>query len=131
MQHHIRKESRNAVHGETNLLANRNKNSDIVEFFIFKELLHNCLDIKPNLEIVLENTSKIVTLVRQLPPESRNNKTNRRTFRNEIEENLLLNIPLKTAEGIEQATAAFNNVVQTAVWSATPDRPQAECQEYP
>jgi LPS sulfotransferase NodH len=83
-----------------------------------------------------ENTPKIATVgtyivARQLPLKLRNSKTNRRTFRNKIEENLVLDIPLKTDEGVEQAIAEFNNVVQTAVWSARPDSPQAECQEYP
>jgi hypothetical protein len=49
-----------------------------------------------------------------------------------MEENLPLNIPLKTAKDVEEATAEFNNVIQKAAWSATPDdKPQTKYPEYP
>jgi CMP-N-acetylneuraminic acid synthetase len=52
-------------------------------------------------------------------------------FRNQIEESLRLNIPLKTTEEIEEATENFNNVMQNAVWSATSeDKPQTKYPEY-
>lgn len=50
---------------------------------------------------------------------------------NRIEESLRLNIPLKAAEEIEEATEIFTHVLQNAVWSATPeDKPQTKDPEY-
>jgi hypothetical protein len=59
------------------------------------------------------------------PPKLHNNQTNWEAFRNQIEENLLLNIPLETAKDIEEAIAEFTTVIQKAAWSETPDdKPQ-------
>jgi hypothetical protein len=52
-------------------------------------------------------------------------------FRYQIEENLRLNIPLKTADDIEEVIEKFNNVIQNSVWSTTPGVTlQTEYPEY-
>jgi hypothetical protein len=40
-----------------------------------------------------------------------NSKTDWKAFRYQIEENLQLNIPLKTAEKIEKSTTQFNEAI--------------------
>jgi hypothetical protein len=61
-----------------------------------------------------------------------NSHTNCEAFRNEIEENLRLNIPLKTTKEVEEAIAEFTNVIQKVAWSTTPDdKPQTKYPEYP
>jgi hypothetical protein len=84
----------------------------------------------------LDHTPIITTIsthitTHQKPPKLHNSQTNWEAFRNQIEENLRLNTPLKTAKDIEEATAEFNNVIQKAAWSATPDnKPQTKYPEY-
>jgi hypothetical protein len=49
-----------------------------------------------------------------------------------MEENLRLNIPLKTTKDLEEAITEFSNVIQKTAWSATPDdKSQAKYPEYP
>jgi hypothetical protein len=58
-----------------------------------------------------------------------NSKTNCEAFRNQIEENLRLNIPLKE---IEEAIEKCNDIIQKAAWNATPDyKPQAKISGIP
>jgi hypothetical protein len=112
-----------------------NKTPDLLDFFIFKGLVHNS-DIKPNLEIPSDHIPIIAAIsthiiTRQKPPKLHNSKTKWEAFRNEIEENLRLNIPLKTAKDIEESIAEFTNVIQKVAWSATPqDKPQTKYPEY-
>jgi hypothetical protein len=114
-----------------------NKTPDLLDFFIFKGLSHNSLDIRPDLEIASDHTPIIATnsthiITHQNPPKLHNNKTNWETFRNEIEEILLLNIALKTAKGIEESIAEFTKVIQKAAWSATSDdKSQTKYLDYP
>jgi hypothetical protein len=114
-----------------------NKTPDLLDFFIFKSLSHNFLDIRPNLEIVSDHTPIIATIsthiiTHQKPPKLHNSKTHWEAFRNEIEDNLRLSFPLETAKGIEKAIAEFFNVMQEAAWSATlDDKSQTKYPEYP
>jgi hypothetical protein len=63
-------------------------------------------------------STQIIT--HQKPPKVHNSQTNWEAFRTQIEENLQLNIPLKTAKEIKVAIAEFINVIQKAAWSAIP-----------
>jgi CMP-N-acetylneuraminic acid synthetase len=64
--------------------------------------------------------------------QNHNSETNWEAFRTQSEENLRLNIPLKTAKDIEEAIAEFTNVKQKAAWSVTPDdKPQTKYLECP
>jgi hypothetical protein len=85
-----------------------NRTPDLIDFFIFKGLSHNYLDIKPNLEIASDHTPIIATisthiLTRKQPSKLHTRNINWDVFRNQIDENLRLNIPLKTAEEIQEA----------------------------
>jgi hypothetical protein len=108
-------------------LANRcNRKSRPTRFFTFKLLSHNYLDVKPNLQISSDHTAIIATIgthiiTRQQPPKLHNSKTSWETFRNKIEGNFGLNIPLRTAEEMEEASTQFNKVIKKAAWSVTPD----------
>jgi hypothetical protein len=57
------------------------------------------------------------------PPHISNQQTNWDLFRHLITERLTLKIPLKTPEDIEEAVKLFNDTVQGAVWTATPNPP--------
>jgi hypothetical protein len=113
------------------------KTPDLLDFFIFKGLSHNSLDLRPNLEIASYHTPIIATIsthiiTRQKPLKLHNSQTNWEAFRNKIEENLRLNIPLETVKDIEEAIAEFTNVIQKGAWSAIPhDKPQTKYSEYP
>jgi hypothetical protein len=112
-----------------------NKTPDLLHFFIFKGLSHNSLDTKPNLEIAPDHITIITTISTHIinhlkPPKLHNSQTNWEAFRTQIEENLRLNIPLKTAKDSEEAITEFNN--QKAAWIATPyEKSQAKYPEYP
>jgi hypothetical protein len=114
-----------------------NKTPDTLDFYIFKGLSHNSLDIRLNLEIASDHTPIISTIsthiiTRQKPPKLHNRQTKWEAFRNEMEENLRLNIPLKTAEDIEESIAEFTKVIQKPAWSTTPDdKLQTKYPEYP
>jgi hypothetical protein len=84
------------------------------------------LYIKPNLEIASDHTPIIGTISTQIiicqqPPKLHNSQINWEAFRNKIKGNLPLNIALKTAKEIKEANTQFNEVIQKAVWRATPD----------
>jgi hypothetical protein len=110
---------------------------DLLDFFIFKGLLHNSLDIRPNLEIASDHIPIIATIsthiiTRQKPPKLHNSQINWEALRTQIEENLLVNIPLKTAKDNEETNAEFTNVTQKAARRATlDDKPQTKYPEYP
>jgi CMP-N-acetylneuraminic acid synthetase len=71
-------------------------------------------------------------ITHQTSAELHNSQTNGKEIRTQIEENLRLNIPLKTTKDIEEAIAEYTNVIQKAAWSATPDnKPQTKYPEYP
>jgi hypothetical protein len=114
-----------------------NKTPNLLDFFIFRGLSHNSLDIRSNLEIALDHTPLIATIsthiiTHQRPPKLHNSQTNWEAFRTQIKENLQLNILLKTAKDIKQAIAEFTNVIQKATSSATPDdKPETKYLEYP
>jgi hypothetical protein len=90
------------------------------------------LDINPNLEIASDHTPIIATISTHIKtPKLHNSQTNWEAFRTHIEENLRLNILLKTAKDIEEAIAELTNVRQKAARSATPDdKPEAKYSEY-
>jgi hypothetical protein len=98
------------------LVKNVNKTPDLLDFFIFKGLLHNYLDIKPNIEIASDHIpSRTHILTRQQPPKLHKSKRNWEVLGNQIEGNLQLDISPKTAEEIEEAITEFNNAMEKAV----------------
>jgi hypothetical protein len=113
------------------------KSPDLLDFYIFKGLSHNSLIIRPNLEWASDHTPIIATISTHIVTHRKAAKLhsspkNWEAFRTQIEENLRLNIPLKTAKYIEEVIAEFTNVTQKAAWTATPeDKPQSIYPEYP
>jgi hypothetical protein len=62
--------------------------------------------------------------IRPDPPASLSNKlTKWDYFKHLINERLLLQIPLKTTDGIEEAVKFFTDTVEWAGWKATPPLP--------
>jgi hypothetical protein len=73
-------------------LKDNHRTHDLLDFFTFKGLSHNSLDIRPNLEIALDHTPTIATIsthiINKKPPKLHNSQTNWEVFRTQMEENL-------------------------------------------
>jgi hypothetical protein len=110
-----------------------NKTPDLLDFFIFKGLLHNSLDIRQSRYSIGSHTNNRHHQYRYYnSPKLHNNETNWEAFRTQIEEKLRLNIPLKPAKDIEETIAKFTNLIEKAAWNATPDdKSQTKYPEYP
>jgi hypothetical protein len=97
---------------------------DLVEFCVTKS-------IPPNFAVAhsCHNHSPVsVTLTSQPirsdpPPRLSNKHTNLDYFKHLINERLLLQIPLKATDDIEEAVKFFTDTVQWAGWKATPPLP--------
>jgi hypothetical protein len=93
--------------------------------------------MRTNLEVASDHPPIIATIsthiiTHQKPPKLHNSQTNWEAFRTQIEENLMLDILLKTAKNIEEAIAEFTKAIQTAACSATPDdKPHTKYPKYP
>jgi hypothetical protein len=97
---------------------------DLVDFCVTKGIppdfavAHSC----PNLSS--DHSPVLVTLTSQIrpdpPPSLSNRLTNYDYFKHLISERLLLQIPLKTTDDIEEAVKFFTDTVQWAGWKATP-----------
>lgn len=103
-----------------------NKIPDLLDFFITRNITkehslvqpaddlssdHSPIIINVSSEIILKETILHLT----------NNHTDWTTFQSHIEDNLKLNIPLKSQEDIERAVEHLNNTVVSAAYLATPE----------
>ncbi|PNF20480.1 RNA-directed DNA polymerase from mobile element jockey [Cryptotermes secundus] len=108
--------------------TDRNKLPDLVDFCISKGIPHNSIAAKSCLELSSDHTPVLITLsfnisLRTPHPSLCNNKTNWELFHLLFTEHLDLHVPLKTPSDIEAAINSFNNLIQWAGWSSTPESP--------
>jgi hypothetical protein len=100
---------------------------NLVEFYVTNGIppdfavAHSCLDLSS------DHSPVLVTLTSQpirpdLPPRLSNRLTNWDYFKLQVV-GLLLQIPLKTKDDIEEAVKFFTDTVQWAGWKATPPLP--------
>jgi hypothetical protein len=98
---------------------------DLIDFCVTKGIppdfavAHSCLDLSS------DHSPVLVTLtsqpIRPSPPLSLSNRlTNWDYFKHLINQRLLLQIPLKTTDDIEEAVKFFTDTIQCAGWKATP-----------
>jgi hypothetical protein len=101
---------------------------DLVDFCVTKGIppdfavAHSCLDLS------YDHSPVLITLtsqpIRPDPPPSLSNRlTNWDYFKHLVNQRLLLQIPLKTTDDIEEAVKSFTDTVQWAGWKATPPLP--------
>jgi CMP-N-acetylneuraminic acid synthetase len=112
-----------------------NKTPDLIDFFIFKGLSHNYLDIKPNLDSIgshanTRNSDYKHTHFNSQTTKNAYQKCKLRCNQKPNRRKLTTKRPAKTAQEIEEAIEKFNNVIQNAAWSATPEeKPQTKYPE--
>jgi hypothetical protein len=101
-----------------------------VDFCVTKGIPCNFADAKSCLELSLDHSPVLVTLsiqaILRVPrPRLCNRKTDWDTFRHLINESLLLKVPLKTGSEIEESIKNFNDIIQWAGWTTTPEHTEA------
>ena len=106
--------------------TDRSKLPDLIDFFIIKGLSRNYFDIKSCLDSSSGHTPvllKMSTCVFHLIKNDclANHKTDWNGFRDYIDNNIDLNIPLKADVDIEAATKNFTCLIQEAAWKNTPE----------
>lgn len=106
--------------------ADHKKIPDLLDFFVIKGLsrhyfkTESCLDTCSDHTPVILTTSATV-IETEMPQSLYNHHTDWESFREFLEENIQLNIRLKTTEDIDIALKNFTNTVQEACWRNTPD----------
>ena len=81
--------------------------------------VESCLDVSSDHSpVILSFGSE--ALLKEKPPVLFNKNTNWQYYRELIDMNLNINIPLKTNRDIEEAVNKFTTVIQNAAWEATP-----------
>lgn len=99
---------------------------DLLDFFITKGLSRNCLNIESSLDLSSDHSPVIVTvssslLLKPKPPFLCNKHTNWNYFRELVNQNLNLRIPLKSPEDLDGAVEHLNKTIQNSAWKATPE----------
>jgi hypothetical protein len=106
--------------------SDRNKLTDLLDFCVGKGIHKISAWATPNLDLSSDHYPVIVDLTTNaVPPEHPLRLSNRRTncyfFRLLIAERLTHNIRLKITEDIEEVVKLFNDTIQWAGWTATPN----------
>jgi hypothetical protein len=104
-----------------------NKLNDLVDFCVTKGIPQDFADVQSCFNLSSDHSPILVTLSsqalrREPSPSLCNWRTHFDEFTNLITELLTLHIPLKTVEDIEAAIQYFNDTIQRACWTTTPER---------
>jgi hypothetical protein len=107
-------------------LFDRNKLPYLLDFYVTKGIPPNSAAATSSFDLSSDHSLVIVVLITHaLPPEHPPHLNNRRTnwdfFRLLITERLTFNIPFKSTEDIEEAVKLFNETIQWAGWTSTPN----------
>ncbi|KAJ2938643.1 hypothetical protein O0L34_g11971 [Tuta absoluta] len=102
-----------------------NKRPDLIDFFVAKGLSRHYFKPEPCHDSSSDHTPVLLTISTmlieyELPESLYNRRTDWESFRNYIEENIVLKIALKTPEDIEEATKYITSLIQVACWISTP-----------
>jgi hypothetical protein len=99
---------------------------DLLDFFIGRGISYSNTSVESSLDgssdhtpVILNLSSDVVT--REQPETLHNFKTDWESYRQYIEENLDLNISLKSSEDVEDACIHLTNLIQVAAWKNTPE----------
>jgi hypothetical protein len=101
-----------------------------LDFCVTKGIPRNFAEAKSSLEPSSEHSPVLVTLstqsiLRVPQPRHCNRKTDKDVFRHLLNEKLLLNVPLKTDSDIEATNKNFNDIIQWAGLTTTPEHTEA------
>ncbi|CAG4980711.1 unnamed protein product [Colias eurytheme] len=110
--------------------ADRNKSPDLLDFFVTKGVSHLYTSVESSLDGSSDHTPVILTLSTSVIHVEQtdalyNHKTDWQGFRSFLEENIKLNISMKTPEDVDNACESFTNLIQVSSWKNSP------CITYP
>lgn len=99
---------------------------DLIDFFISKNISDMYTCIESSLDGSSDHTLVILTLSSTItlrdPPESLyNRKTDWQGFKEYLESNIVLSVPLKSADDVDNACLYITNLIQVAAWTNTPE----------
>ena len=102
----------------------RNKIPDLLDFFISRKISSNFIDVEDNFDLNSDHSPVIMTLSdiiirKENKPLLVNKTTDWESFRTELDNDIELNIELKTKQQIEEAAEKFTSSIQKAAWNNT------------
>lgn len=105
--------------------SDRRKVPDLLDFCIIKGIDLKKCSIESCFELSSDHSPIIAKICTDIPippkkPSLHNKKTNWPLFRDHVEMNLNLKIPLKNEKNLEDALEHFTKIVQQAAWNSTP-----------
>ena len=104
-----------------------NKIPDLLDFCVTKGMDTKKLAVQSCLELTSDHTPILITVFTHILGKSKkpslySKKTDWNCFRETLDEQITLAIPLKTEIDIEEAVENITKLIQNAAWQATPDR---------
>jgi hypothetical protein len=105
-----------------------NKLPDLLDFFVYKGIATNCVQIESNHELSSDHTPVIATLSTHVInnatiPTLVTNTLNWNSFRTCVEDHININIKVKETDELDQRTQYFTTLIQEAAWYSTPTPP--------
>lgn len=105
--------------------ADPNKLPDLLDFFITQNICHLHTTIESSYDGSSDHTPVILTisatpLIREKPESLHSHKTDWIGFRTYIEDNINLNVSLKSPEDVDEACRYVTNLIQVAAWNNSP-----------
>ena len=102
-----------------------NKRPDLLDFFIYKSIAKNCIQIEPNWDISSDHTPIIAklsthTIHKPETPRLTSPKTDWNAFRTHIDASIKFNNKLKQPDDIDEAVNYITCLIQEAAWRSTP-----------
>lgn len=109
----------------TNWPTDYNKSPDLLDFFVTKGISHLYSSVESSLDGSSDHTPVILSLSTSViyaePSDSLSNrKTDWQGFRNFLDEQIQLNIPMKTPDDIDNACEYLTNLIQVSAWKNSP-----------
>lgn len=106
--------------------TDRRKLPDLLDFGIVKGINTRQIKVESCFDLSYDHSPIIITLYshileKQKQPTLYSRYTNWESFRRTIDEQIKLNIPLKTPAELDNAVIELTETIQRAAWSATPD----------
>jgi len=102
-----------------------NKTPDLLDFYVHKGVNLNYLNVESVTDLSSDHTPTILTISTDIILKEEtlrliNKHTDWERFKQNINETIVLDMPLKSAKQIKTAVEHLNNVIQSAAWKATP-----------
>ena len=101
-----------------------NKIPDLIDFFIVKNISTNFVQVEEGWDMYSDHSPILLTLSEKVikkstKPMLTNKSTNWEGFKQSLERNINLSVPLKTEEYLDNEVELFNKNIQQAAWENT------------